>query len=304
MFQRLPFYRIMKHKTDGVNRMKSYLRPGNRIVVKVGSSSLRHRETGRLDLYKLEVLVRQLANLRSAGLDVVLVSSGAMMAGRTALGLESLERLSQKQAAASVGQARLMMIYSKLFSEYNTVASQVLMTKNTVADPEHRQNARNTFEELLAMGVVPVVNENDTVSTYEIQFGDNDTLSAVVSELIQADLLLLLSDIDGLFTCDPNTNPKAELIWEVQAVDEELLGMAGDSASDVGTGGMRTKLHAARLAMAAGTDMMIANGGDFRVIHDLVAGKGTGTWFQAPEENRRKKDAERGKAQDDTDSML
>lgn len=226
----------MEHKTDGVNRMKSYLRPGNRIVVKVGSSSLRHRETGRLDLYNLEVLVRQLANLRSAGLDVVLVSSGAMMAGRTALGLESLERLSQKQAAASVGQARLMMIYSKLFSEYNTVASQVLMTKNTVADPEHRQNARNTFEELLAMGVVPVVNENDTVSTYEIQFGDNDTLSAVVSELIQADLLLLLSDIDGLFTCDPNTNPKAELIREVQAVDEELLGMAGDSASDVGTG--------------------------------------------------------------------
>ena len=212
----------------------------------MGSSSLRHGATGRLDLYKLEVLVRQLANLRNAGLDVVLVSSGAMMAGRTALGIDSLRTLSQKQAAASVGQARLMMIYSKLFSEYNTVASQVLMTKNTVADPEHKQNARNTFEELLAMGVIPIVNENDTVSTYEIQFGDNDTLSAVVSELVQADLLVLLSDIDGLFTSDPNTDPGAELVREVLEVDESLLGMAGDSASDVGTGGMRTKLQAAR----------------------------------------------------------
>ncbi|WP_438600219.1 glutamate 5-kinase [Faecalibaculum rodentium] len=273
--------------------MKSYLKPGSRIVVKVGSSSLRHGATGRLDLYKLEVLVRQLANLRNAGLDVVLVSSGAMMAGRTALGIDSLRTLSQKQAAASVGQARLMMIYSKLFSEYNTVASQVLMTKNTVADPEHKQNARNTFEELLAMGVIPIVNENDTVSTYEIQFGDNDTLSAVVSELVQADLLVLLSDIDGLFTSDPNTDPEAELVREVLEVDESLLGMAGDSASDVGTGGMRTKLQAARMAMDAGTDMMIANGRDFRVIHDLVSGRGTGTWFRAPEENRRKRDSSR-----------
>ena len=202
-------------------------------MVKVGSSSLRHGATGRLDLYKLEVLVRQLANLRNAGLDVVLVSSGAMMAGRTALGIDSLRTLSQKQAAASVGQARLMMIYSKLFSEYNTVASQVLMTRNTVANPENRQNARNTFEELLAMGVIPIVNENDTVSTYEIQFGDNNTLSAVVSELVQADLLVLLSDIDGLFTSDPNTDPEAELVREVLEVDESLLGMAGDSASDV-----------------------------------------------------------------------
>ncbi len=257
-------------------------------MVKVGSSSLRHGATGRLDLYKLEVLVRQLANLRNAGLDVVLVSSGAMMAGRTALGIDSLRTLSQKQAAASVGQARLMMIYSKLFSEYNTVASQVLMTKNTVADPEHKQNARNTFEELLAMGVIPIVNENDTVSTYEIQFGDNDTLSAVVSELVQADLLVLLSDIDGLFTSDPNTDPEAKLVREVLEVDESLLGMAGDSASDVGPGGM---LQAARMAMDAGTDMMIANGRDFRVIHDLVSGKGTGTWFRAPEENRRKRDS-------------
>ncbi len=260
-------------------------------MVKVGSSSLRHGATGRLDLYKLEVLVRQLANLRNAGLDVVLVSSGAMMAGRTALGIDSLRTLSQKQAAASVGQARLMMIYSKLFSEYNTVASQVLMTRNTVANPENRQNARNTFEELLAMGVIPIVNENDTVSTYEIQFGDNDTLSAVVSELVH--LLVLLSDIDGLFTSDPNTDPEAELVREVLEVDESLLGMAGDSASDVGTGGMRTKLQAARMAMDAGTDMMIANGRDFRVIHDLVSGRGTGTWFRAPEENRRKKDSSR-----------
>ena len=259
--------------------MKSYLKPGSRVVIKVGSSSLRHDETGRLDLYKLEVLVRQLANLRNAGLDVVLVSSGAMMAGRTVLGIERSESLAQKQASASVGQARLMMIYSRLFSEYGTVASQILMTKNTLADPEHRQNARNTFDELLAMGVIPIVNENDTVSTYEIQFGDNDTLSAVVSTLVDADLLVLLTDIDGLYTSDPNTDPAARLIDEVEVVDQDLLQMAGDSLSDVGTGGMRTKLHAAQIAMENGTDMIIASGKDFRRIHDIVAGEGRGTWF-------------------------
>lgn len=263
--------------------MRSYLKPGSRVVIKVGSSSLRHEETGRLDLYKLEVLVRQLVNLKNAGLDVILVSSGAMMAGRAALGIEQSRTLAEKQASASVGQARLMMIYSRLFSEYSSVAGQILMTKNTLLDPEHRENARNTFEQLFAMGAVPVVNENDTISTYEIQFGDNDTLSAVVSVLVQADLLVLLSDIDGLFTSDPNTDPEARLVEEVTQIGQDLLKMAGDSASDVGTGGMRTKLNAARIALEGGTDMIIANGRDFRKIHDLIAGQGTGTWFHREE---------------------
>lgn len=259
---------------------------GKRIVIKVGSSSLCHPETGELDLYKLEILVRQLADLKNAGYDVVLVSSGAIMAGRMALGIPKPETLAQKQASASVGQARLMMIYQKLFAEYNTVAGQVLMTKNTILDDENRENARNTFAQLLEYGVIPVVNENDTISTYEIRFGDNDTLSAVVSALVDADLLILLSDIDGLFTADPNVDASASLIGEVKELSPDLLAMAGAPTTDVGTGGMRTKMNAARIAMAAGCDMVIANGRDFRIIHDIVADEFTGTLFVRNETDR------------------
>lgn len=259
---------------------------GKRIVIKVGSSSLCHPETGELDLYKLEILVRQLADLKNAGYDVVLVSSGAIMAGRMALGIPKPETLAQKQASASVGQARLMMIYQKLFAEYNTVAGQVLMTKNTILDDENRENARNTFAQLLEYGVIPVVNENDTISTYEIRFGDNDTLSAVVSALVDADLLILLSDIDGLFTADPNVDASASLIGEVKELSPDLLAMAGAPTTDVGTGGMRTKMNAARIAMAAGCDMVIANGRDFRIIHDIMADEFTGTLFVRNETDR------------------
>ena len=257
------------------------LRNKKTIVVKIGSSSLYHADTGRLDLYKMDILVRELADLHNAGHHVVLVSSGAIMTGRAALGIEKPQTLAEKQAAASVGQARLMMLYQKFFSEYNTVAGQVLMTKNTILNDENRQNAVNTFEQLLEMGVVPIVNENDTVSTYEIQFGDNDTLSAVVSALVHADLLILLSDIDGLFTADPNKDESARLIEAVDVLDDTILAMAGGATSDVGTGGMRTKLNAARIAMAAGCDMVIANGRDFRIIHDIVAGMRRGTLFRA-----------------------
>lgn len=237
-------------------------------------------------MYKLEILVRQLADLKNAGYDVVLVSSGAIMAGRMALGIPKPETLAQKQASASVGQARLMSIYQKLFAEYNTVASQVLMTKNTILDDENRGNARNTFAQLLEYGVIPVVNENDTISTYEIRFGDNDTLSAVVSALTDADLLILLSDIDGLFTADPNVDPEARLVEEVEVLSDQLLEMAGDPTTEVGTGGMRTKLNAARIAMAAGCDMVIANGKDFRILHDIVADDFTGTLFRRCPESR------------------
>ncbi|MDO4275963.1 MAG: glutamate 5-kinase [Eubacteriales bacterium] len=263
------------------------LKEKKRIVVKIGTSSLTHPETGRLNLRKLEVLVRELSDLHNQGKDVVLVSSGAIGVGAAALGMKGKpSELKKKQACAAVGQARLMMIYQKLFSEYNQTAAQILMTKNTMVNNVNRKNAENTFNELLALGVIPIVNENDSISTYEIQsvekFGDNDTLSAVVAALINADLLILLSDIDGLFTDDPNTNPDAEFIDIVENLDDKLLNMGKPSTgSNVGTGGMATKLTAARIATAAGTDMIIANGADFHTIHRVMEGRNHGTLFVA-----------------------
>lgn len=261
--------------------IRDRLKEKKRIVIKIGSSSLTQPETGRLDLIKLEILVREISNLRNQGKEVVLVSSGAIMVGRNALGFkERPQRLAEKQACASVGQARLMMIYQKLFMEYNQIASQVLMTKNTMVDDLNRMNAKNTFNELLAMGVIPIVNENDTIATYEIEFGDNDTLSAVVAALIKADLLILLSDIDGLFTDDPHNNPDASFIEVVESLDDHLLAMGkGSTGSNVGTGGMATKLSAAKVATAAGADMVIANGADFHIIHKIMQGRNHGTLF-------------------------
>lgn len=259
------------------------LKDKKRIVIKIGSSSLTHSETGRLNLRKLEVLARELSDLRNQGKDVILVSSGAVATGVAALGLEEKPtELKRKQACAAVGQARLMMIYQKLFSEYNQPSAQILMTKNTMVNNINRKNAQNTFNELLGLGVIPIVNENDSISTYELQnlekFGDNDTLSAVVAALVQADLLILLSDIDGLFTDDPNTNPDAKFIDVVESLDDELLDMGkGTSGSKVGTGGMATKLTAAQIASATGVDMVIANGSDFHVIHKITEGRNYGT---------------------------
>lgn len=266
------------------------LKDKKRIVIKIGSSSLTHAQTGKLNLRKLEILVRELGDLRNQGKDVVLVSSGAIAVGAAALGFkEKPQEFRQKQACAAVGQARLMMIYQKLFGEYNQMAGQILMTKNTMVNNANRKNAENTFNELLSMGVIPIVNENDSISTYELQslekFGDNDTLSAVVAALIGADLLILMSDIDGLFTDDPNTNPDARFIDTVETLDEKLLDMGkGSTGSKVGTGGMATKLTAARIATAAGTDMVIANGGDFHNIHRIVEGEACGTLFVGKKE--------------------
>ena len=261
--------------------IREILKDKKRIVIKVGSSSLTHPETGALNLTKLEVLVREISDLHNMGKDVIVVSSGAIAVGRRAAGLgHRPSETKEKQACAAIGQARLMMIYQKLFSEYNQLAAQILMTKRTVMDNLSRFNALNTFRELLKLGAIPIVNENDTVSTYEMQFGDNDTLSAIVAALIDADLLLLLSDIDGLFTDDPNSNPNAELIHVVEKLDDHLLKMGkSTSTSDVGTGGMASKLTAAKLASAAGTDMVIANGEDFRNIHRVIEGQDCGTLF-------------------------
>lgn len=260
-----------------------YFKYKKRVVVKIGSSSLQHVQTGDMDYYKIEKLVRELCDLRNRGVDVCLVSSGAIAAGRQALGLvERPTANAAKQACAAVGQARLMMTYQKMFAEYNHTAGQVLITKNTMFIPLSRENAQNTFEQLFRFGVIPIVNENDTVSTYEMQFGDNDTLSALVASLIDADLLILLSDIDGLYTDDPRENPEATLVETVEQMDERFDAMAKDSTgSDVGTGGMATKLTAARIATSSGADMIIANAQDVGILHDIMEGEFRGTFFKA-----------------------
>ena len=247
--------------------IREKLKDKKRIVIKIGSSSLTHKETGRLDLIKLEILVRELADLHNQGKEVIVVSSGAIAVGRAAMGLQEKP-------------------YQKLFAEYSQTAAQVLITKYTMVNDITRENARNTFQSLLDMGAIPVVNENDTVSTDEIEFvntfGDNDTLSALVAALVDADMLILLSDIDGLFTDDPNVNPNAEFIDVVEKLDDHLMKMGkGSTGSKVGTGGMATKLSAARIATGAGADMVIANGSDFHVIHKIMQGRKHGTLFLA-----------------------
>ena len=244
-----------------------------------------HNETGRLDLLKVEKLVRVLVDIKNSGKDVVLVSSGAIAVGRNTLGLICRpEELAVKQACAAIGQAKLMMVYQKIFSEYNAVAAQVLMTKNTITNDVSRINAENTFEELLKLGVIPVVNENDTVSTYEIEqvqkFGDNDRLSAIVASIIGADLLILLSDIDGMYTDDPNKNPDARFISFVEKIDNDLMNMGKDSSgSQVGTGGMSAKIVAAQIANYSGADMVITNGNDVLNISRVINGEEVGTLF-------------------------
>ena len=256
-----------------------------RIVIKIGSSSLMHNETGRLNLGKIEKLVRTIVDIKNSGKDVVLVSSGAIAVGRMAIGLnEKPDELPVKQACAAIGQAKLMMVYQKIFAEYSTTAAQVLMTKATVMNDKSRRNAQNTFNELLNLGAVPIVNENDTVSTYEIKqvqtFGDNDRLSAIVTSIIDADLLILLSDIDGLYTDDPNSNPDARFINQVDVIDDKLLNMGkSTSGSGVGTGGMASKLKAAGIAVSSGADMVIANGNDIDNIAKIMSGADVGTLF-------------------------
>ena len=258
------------------------LKNKKRIVVKIGSSSLTHEATGSINLSKMEKLVRVLTDLRNQGKDVVLVSSGAIAVGKETLKLQEKPKdKAVKQACAAVGQARLMTVYQKLFAEYNQVPAQILMTNYTMINDISRMNARNTFEELLGMGVIPVVNENDTVSTDEIEFGDNDTLSALVTALIEADLLILLSDIDGLYTDDPKKNSNASFIDYVEEITEELCEMGKDSSSLVGTGGMATKISAAKISTDSGADMVIANGDDIYIIDDIIQGKNVGTLFKA-----------------------
>lgn len=272
-------------KTGQSERFREALKDKKRIVVKIGSSSLQHPETGDLDYTKLDVLVRELCDMRNRGKDVVLVTSGAIAVGKKAVhikndGQAGESAIAVKQACAAVGQARLMMTYQKIFAEYNQVAAQILMTKNTIVDNLNRYNAHNTFSELFKLGVIPIVNENDTVATYEIEFGDNDSLSAIVAALVEADLLILLSDIDGLYTDDPRKNADARFIEVVEELNDELMEMGKSSTgSNVGTGGMNTKLIAAKIATSSDIDMVIANSKDIKVLHRILDGKNIGTLF-------------------------
>lgn len=267
-----------------MDELRSKLKDKKRVVVKIGSSSLQHPETGDLDYIKMDILVRELCNIRNQGKDVILVTSGAIACGRRAVHISKPGTIAEKQACAAIGQARLMTTYQRIFSEYGHLAAQILMTRNTIVADLNRYNAHNTFSELMNMGVIPIVNENDTISTFEIEdvIGDNDTLSAIVTALTGADLLILLSDIDGLYTDDPHKNPDAKFIDRVDSLTDELLSMGkGTTGSDIGTGGMETKLTAAKIATYSGADMVIANGKDVRVIHRIMEGRNYGTIFKA-----------------------
>ncbi len=257
----------------------------NRIVVKVGSSTLSHN-TGKLNLHRMEQLVRELADLRNRGKEVVLVSSGAQAAGIGKLGLvRKPKTIPEKQATAAVGQGILMHMYEKFFAEYGVVVAQVLLTREDMSDRRRFLNARNAFNALLDYQAIPVINENDTIAVEEIKFGDNDTLSALVAGLIDADLLIILSDIDGLFSANPQEHPDARLISELSEITPEIEQLAGGAGSRLGTGGMTTKLLAGKIAISSGFPMVIANGRKAGVIRRVVAGEPEGTLF-LPKENR------------------
>ncbi len=266
---------------------RAELKDKKRIVIKVGSASLVHPETGDLNLHKIEKLVRVLSDLKGQGRDVVLVSSGAIACGRQSLGIRRKPKgMAEKQAFAAVGQARLMTTYQQLFSEYSQKTAQVLLTKVIMVNPESRKNAFNTFNELLKLGVIPVVNENDTISTQEIKqvetFGDNDQLAAIVASVIKADLLILLSDIDGMYTDDPRKDPDAKLIEYVPEIDDSILAMGkSDVGSDFSIGGMSAKIIAARVATDSGADMVIARFDTADIIFDIINGKNVGTLYAA-----------------------
>lgn len=252
-----------------------------RIVVKIGTSTLTH-QTGALNLHRIEKLVRVLSDLKNAGIQVVLVSSGAVSAGVAKMNMDHRPRsVEEKQAMAAVGQSELMKIYDSFFSTYGHIVGQILITKDVIDNPVRRKAAENTFKFMLDMGCVPIVNENDTVSTEGLKFGGNDTLSAYVSLVCGADLLINLTDIDGLFDSDPRKNPSAKLISRVDKIDDTVFAMAGGTGSERGTGGMYAKIKAAEIVADNGIPMIITNGTEPYVLYDLLEGKENGTFFAA-----------------------
>ena len=250
-----------------------------RVVIKIGTSTLAH-PTGHLNIRRTEHLCKTISDIKNAGHQVILVSSGAIGMGVGKLGLlKRPDDIPTKQAAAAVGQCELMYTYDRIFSKYHHNVAQLLITGDDVEDELRHTNFTNTINRLLDLGAIPIINENDTVATAEIVIGDNDTLAAIVAQSVQADRLILLSDIDGLYTADPHKNPDAKLISIAAKVDENLLALAGKSAGDQGTGGMITKLQAAKICLSCGCEMVIANGNRPDNLYDIMDGKSIGTKF-------------------------
>ena len=251
-----------------------------RIVVKVGTSTLTH-STGCLNIRRAEELCKAISDLKNAGHDIILVSSGAIGMGVGKLPLVGKPNdMPTKQAAAAVGQCELMYTYDKLFTEYNHVVAQILITGDDIDHQDRKQNFENTLFKLLEFKALPIINENDTIATQEIGVGDNDTLAAIVTTCVKADLLVLLSDIDGLYTADPHTNPDATLIGQTDEITSEIEPLAGGKGSSLGTGGLITKLNAAKIATSSGIDMIIANGANPNALYDIVEGRPVGTLFK------------------------
>ncbi|MDO5713596.1 MAG: glutamate 5-kinase [Tissierellia bacterium] len=260
--------------------MSRFSKPLKRIVIKVGSSSITHKN-GEVDLQTIDQLAWEMANIKNHGIDIALVSSGAIFAGAKRMNLKGRPKDTiGKQAASAVGQVALMNTYHRAFHQYNYQAAQILLTRQVEHDKVMQENARNSLDKLFSMNTIPVINENDAISTLEIEFGDNDTLSSVVAVTVDADLLILLSDIDGLYTADPRTDKRATLIPEVTKITPELEAMAEDTESSSGVGGMVTKIGAALRCMNHGIDMVIANGEDMKIIRKIVAGENIGTIFK------------------------
>jgi len=258
---------------------RKYLKDKKKLVVKVGTSLLAY-ENGKINLQRMEKLVRVLADLSNSGREVVLVSSGAVAVGLGMIGLEDKpDNLVMKQALAAIGQVGLIRLYQKFFDEYNKTVAQVLLTRDGIENSLRRKNARNTLNQLIEMGIIPVVNENDTVITDEIEFGDNDTLSAAVATLIQADLLLILTDTDGVFTADPHTHQSARKVPKVMKASDDLKDIDLEGSSKMGSGGMASKIAAAELCREHNVDVVIADGADPSTIMDVLAGKDLGTFF-------------------------
>ncbi len=251
-----------------------------RIVIKVGTSTLAHA-SGKLNIRRVEELCKVISDLKNAGHEIVLVSSGAigMGVGKLNLGARPSD-MPTKQAAAAVGQCELMYTYDKLFSEYGHIVAQILVTGDDIANRERRGHFINTMDRLIGLGALPVVNENDTVATAEIAVGDNDTLAAIVASSIGAGLLILLSDIDGLYSADPKKDKNAQLISVVENIDDDIRALAGGAGSSLGTGGMATKLRAAELCAQSGVDMIIANGAQPEILYDIIKGEGRYTLFK------------------------
>jgi len=250
-----------------------------RIVVKIGTSTLAH-PTGHLNIRRVEELCKTMSDIKNAGHEMILVSSGAIGMGVGKLGLRQRPKdIPTKQAAAAVGQCELMYVYDKLFSEYHHTVAQLLITNDNMVNETRHRNFTNTLNRLLELGALPIINENDTVATDEIVIGDNDTLAAKVAETVNADLLILLSDIDGLYTADPHKDPNAVLLHKVTRIDDSILNLAGVSSTSQGTGGMVTKLHAAEICLSCGCDMVIANGNDPANLYAILEGKEVGTRF-------------------------